>query len=159
MPLLSELFQIPEDELLKKLEFYNPNAYRALHFLFFFDLSNQEAARCGVITFYKQLLSAILSKDKVEQLRLVHKISDMEASRVANRRKSGDILTDEDAKVIMQYQLKYAMSYQVTSDLFNIHKSSLHRKVQKIIAEDDSLKEKYERLKDYDEIAWDKKRK
>ena len=159
LPLLSELFQIPEDELFAKIIKYNRYSYRALIFLFNYDLSDQEKAKSEAITFYISLLNAILSKNKEMQHQLINQISDANADNVVKKKNKGETFTEEDIEIIAQHQLKYALSFKTLSNIFSLDKSYLYRRIQKLIENDAELQAKYERLSAFSEDAWDLKRK
>lgn len=69
LPLLSEIFQIPENELYQKIIDYNFTYDLSLKYLFNFDMPNQDDARNGIIVYLNELLAAAKNKDVEMQKR------------------------------------------------------------------------------------------
>lgn len=159
LPLVSELFQISEEELYQKLIEYNGNSYRALLYLFNHDAADQDLAKRNMITFYKNLISTLISKNKNEQKRLIDSISDKDAVNVQKKGNNGEDLSDDDILIIMKHQLKYAMSYRGVATLFSQHRHSMCLRMERLIGDNEELKEKFEKLSAFNEDMWDKSRK
>jgi len=159
LPLVSELFQIDEEELYQKLIKYNDNSYRGFIYLFYHEDYDQELARKNIIIFYKNLISALTNKDKDEQHKLVNLISDNDAVSVQKKSNNGILLSDNDILIIMRHQLKYAMSYRALASMFALNRPTMCARIDRLIGDDEELKDKYERLAAFNEDMWDKKRK
>lgn len=158
LPLISELFQIDEEELYQKLIKYNDNSYRAFIYLFYHEDVDQDLAKREIIKFYNDLVNALVSKDKEEQHRLVNLISDSDAFQVIKKSNSGQQLSEDDILVIMRHQLKYAMSYRGVATLFSQHRHSMCLRMERLIGDDEELKEKFRKLIAFNEDMWDRKK-
>ncbi len=157
LPLLSELFQIPEDVLYENLLKYNRNSFKSLIYLFEKDYSaldeeaSQENARNNILQFYKDLLRAKRKSDINEMRRLQYLISDIEAQKLIKkfREKNISVITDEEIGVILNWQLKYACLGTQVSQAFGIERSNYLKRVNKYLTDKDELRRRYEYLVDY----------
>lgn len=157
LPLLSELFQIPENILYENLIKYNRNSFRSLNYLFKYDYSaldeeaSQENARNNILQFYKDLLRAKRKNDINETRRLNYSISDIEAKNIIKKFKEKNIgdLTDEDIGIMLNWQLKYAALSRQVSQVFGISQRNYIDRIKKYLVGKDELQRKYEYLADF----------
>ncbi|MBE6157004.1 MAG: hypothetical protein E7161_04615 [Firmicutes bacterium] len=155
LPLLSELFQISENELNTLLEIHNPNYSRALRYLFYFDISDQEKAKSELLAYYQELLNAMVSKDKNRQSQLTGKIADSDLAEVFEKSQSGKRLSQDEYARVLNYQLKYAIALRNICYMLGVDKNTYKRNIKPILESDVDLKASYERLAEYNLMALD----
>jgi len=147
-PLLSDIFQIPEDELYQKIINYNYIYDLSLKFLFNFDISDQEEARNNLIVYLNELLEAARSKNVESQKRLLAIISDSHMKEIIQKSKTDGLNSDEMLKVL-EYQIKYALSMRKTAALINLHPATYSDCIQKFLDNDETLREGYDKVSDF----------
>jgi len=149
--LLSELFQVPEDELYEKLRMYNHSVEDSLKYLYYFDISDQEEAKRNIIAFYQELLTAVVKKDKAVQKFLIGRIADSRIKELIKEKHIDRNLSEEEILTILEYQLKYALDHNSVAGMLGISSENYRRRVLAAIAKDEDLKARYERLMDYNQ--------
>lgn len=154
LPLLSELFQIDENELFEKLRLYNPDLESSLNYLYNCDVTDQEVARRNIISFYQRLLNAVLSKDKIMQKYLIGKISDVRIKELIKEKHFDRRLTDDEIRVILEYQLKYALDRYDVASMLNINPDSYCRRVNSFIRKFPEYQDSYDRLVNYNKYRF-----
>ena len=78
---------------------------------------------------------------------------------VMQKSNSGQQLSEDDILIIMRHQLKYAISYRALASLFSQHRPSMCDRINRLIGDDEELKEKFERLSAFNEDMWDRRKK
>ena len=151
LPLLSELFQIGENELFDKLRMYNHRVEDSLKYLYYFDISDQEEAKRNIIAFYQELLTAVLKKDRDVQKFLIGRIADSRIKGLIKEKHLDRNLSEEEILIILEYQLKYALDHNNVAGMLGISSENYRRRVLAAIAKDEDLKARYERLMDYNQ--------
>lgn len=151
LPLLSELFQISEEELYEKLRMYNHRVEDSLKYLYYNDVTNQDVAKRDIISFYQELLTAVVKKDKEVQKFLIGRIADSRIKQLINEKHIDRNLSDEEILVILEYQLKYALDHSDVAGMLGINPDSYRRRVLAVIEKDEELKMRYERLMGYNQ--------
>lgn len=151
LPLLSELFQIDENELFNKLRMYNHSVEDSLKYLYYFDVSDQDEAKRNIISFYQELLTAVIKKDKAVQKFLIGRIADIRIKSLIKEKHIDRNLSDEEILVILEYQLKYALDHSDAAGMLGINPDSYRRRVLAVIEKDEELKMRYERLMGYNQ--------
>lgn len=147
---MSDMFQIDEKELYKKLLNVAGNCYEAMMFLFYHDARDQNKAKEEFLNFYRELLNAIRNKDIDDKRRIMSMISDAKAAEFKNReRKSREIMTDDEVLTLVKYHIKYALRTRAMENLFRIHHTTYIDRVYAVLENYDELKSLYEYLADY----------
>jgi len=159
LPLLSELFQIDEDELLKKLEMHNNlQSVWALDFLFKRDIADQEKAKRDIYNFYNEFLKVRKTKDVVTLEMLRKQIFDYDVTYFLARRQGlestfqgvkQENYTDKEIEMVLRYQLKYALSGDQIQNIFGINRSTyISGRLPAILEKNPELRTRYEYLCD-----------
>jgi hypothetical protein len=147
LPLLAELTTYTQDELLDIYNKASKSDYESLDYLFFYDTSDQEKARADILAYYKRVVEAVKAKDNQEIRRLLRMVSDYDAAQVKIRHQGGGIaLTDEEALIILKYQLKYALTGNEVAHTFDIRKHGYTDKIAKLLADNPDLDGTYSTL-------------
>ncbi len=143
---LANLFQIDENTLLNELLQYNPACSSALKYLFFHDNYDQSEARAKLLDFYNSYLDSLCKHNITEQNRLIKIVTDGDAKKFLDNRKSGDKLTDDDIMLLLNYQLKYATSFKTLATTFGIERINYQHRVEKILKEEPEISARLENI-------------
>lgn len=149
---LSELLNMDEDTIYKKLHKCNNGSVltKSLDYLFGMNLSNQIEAKAHFVVLYRNLLNAKKLGDNRKIMQLLSPILDKKATALMrscqNEQKK---LSEEDYLLMLEYQLKYALSSRQIGYLFNVDLTFYRKKIRLLIAERPDLKERYENLIEY----------
>ena len=156
---LSQLLQIDENELLENMIRIVPNAYDALKYLLYHDVNDQEMARGEFLSYYRELLNAVRTKDVEDKKRLIAVVSDARVAEIRKKREPGGILSDEEMEAIVIYQVKYALTQDAVTAMFDINRGNYSKRLERILANNLSLKQKYDYLSDYNQFKFKEARK
>ena len=156
LPLLSELFQISQEELKTKLRKYNDGVLKSLTYLFNYDISNQDNARNRIIMFYKKILTAMIEKDEDTVKSLIDYISDSKMKKLIKIKTPEKAWSNEDILTLLNYQLKYALTLREVSGMVRYNAASYQQRVIPLLEENPKLKENYVRLAEYNLAMHDK---
>lgn len=148
LPLLSEIFQIPENELYQKIIDYNFTYDLSLKYLFNFDMPNQGDARNGIIVYLNELLAAAKNKDVEMQKRLLAIITDAHMTQIIAKSKT-QALNIDDYVHVMEYQIKHALSMRKTAALINMHPATYPGYVKKVFEVAPHLQEGYDKVSEF----------
>lgn len=146
---LSQMLQIDENELLENMIRIVPSAYDAITSLLYHDVNDQEKARNEFLSYYRELLNAIRTKDIEEKKRLINVISDSKVAEIRKNHNPGDALSDEDIEAILKYQVKYSLTQDETTLMFGINRANYNKRLERVLLNNPSLRQKYEYLSDY----------
>lgn len=146
---LSNLLQIDENELLENMIRLVPNSYNAITYLLYHDVNEQTIARQEFLSYYRELLNAIRTKDIEEKKRLISIVTDFNVAQIRKKHQLGDPLSEQEIEAILKYQIKYALTQEEISLMFDINRANYSKRVEKIIQKNLGLKTKYEYLSDY----------
>lgn len=145
LPLLSNLFNISEKELLNDLIVNDNGCYESLLYLFYQDNFDQELAKSRIIEYYKELINAISKKDIEMHSYLINLIGDSKVIDFKLNHKSSSI-SNEDAINLLMYQLKYSLSNNKMKEKFELDITNYKNMIEKIIKNNEELKERYASL-------------
>ena len=145
LPLLSNLFNISEKELLNDLIVNDNGCYESLLYLFYQDNFDQELAKSRIIEYYKELINAISKKDIEMHSYLINLIGDSKVIDFKLNHKSSSI-SNEDAINLLMYQLKYSLSNNKMKEKFELDITNYKNMIEKIIKDNEELKERYASL-------------
>lgn len=149
LPLITELFDVSEKEILNDLIKYNPDIYPSILYLFYQDETDQKLAKERVINYYQNLVNSLIKKDKAGINILLREISDskiVECKKKINMEKN---IIDEDIMTILMYQLKYGLSNYIIGEKFGFDSVNYANRVRNIIKDNIELSERYESLMRY----------
>lgn len=139
LPILSQLFQIGEKELLELILKYSGGSYKSILYLFYHDSSDQTIALNNLIVFYRNLVNAIKNKDLEMQKIIISQIDDSKARDLIKNKNLGDRLSLESIKTILRYQLKYALTQNVVADIFEINQRNYRRRLDALLQQNQEL--------------------
>ena len=148
LPTLASLFHIDERELNNRILAVNPFD-NAIKYLFYTDETDQSVARSNLVQFYYTLINAVHKKDDLKIKELINSITDYDAKELLKKRQKGTKLTKEEAYIMLQYQLKYALNKKQTASHFGVDDTNYSNLVNEILNDDSNLKSHYEFMTDY----------
>lgn len=149
LPLLCELFGYEQNKILDELLRFNKDITLSLEYLFFKDNYNQELAKREVIDYYRILIDAIKNKDIATKNVLIREISDYKIKVFKDRHNFGDIKSDQDILILLNHQLKYALSNSKLAEKYNFNITQYIRRVRNITSNIPELNKRFEELTDY----------
>lgn len=156
LPLLSTLFGLSEEELLKILYVPYTNT-ESINYLLYTDKTDQEVAMEKILAFYRDLLNAVRSKDRKSMALLIRSVSDYDASQVIKNRKPSEPITDSEFSVIIKHQLKYSLTRGEVSKIFdtNLYNGGFSDSIARFLEANPELRERYEALMEYNsQLHW-----
>lgn len=138
---LSEIFDIPMNELEKKLYMYFPQQYESLNRLFKHGMASQDTAEEEFRSYIDDLYVALKNqKDNVSRaIELLDFVSDKKAMEFKVRHQLQRIMSDEDILILLRYQLKHNYDVNTMSQIFDMERRTYTKRVRK-------LEEKYPKL-------------
>lgn len=149
---LSELFKIDENEIWKNLDyaFMDSNIRWSLEYLFQVEPYEEDSVDRFTI-FYRDYLTALSDKDIEMQRFLLRQLFDYDVIKLKEKRENNkfDSLTDDDIMVIINYQLKYALSNYDTCILFHCSREKYKKEKDRILEDKPKLKERMECVNEY----------
>lgn len=149
---LAPIVNMDTATLLNLFATYKSKTKHALDYLINYDLTNQAEAVQRLQQFYQNLCDAINQKDKAKMQALLEEITDHKAMRLYNEKKKRNYTyTDENLRVIINFQLKYALPTDYVVSKFQTAKGWYQDKVKALIGEDFELYNRYQSIND----AWD----
>lgn len=149
LDMLTTLFVYSEKEILSRLETYKYK--NAIEYLFYFDDYNEEVARANFVLFYKRLLKA---KNEETMNRILSELNDLDTESVL----ISDGLQDEEMEIILNYQIKYALSNNEIIKLFNIDRETYNKRLIEFFGTHPNYMFEYKKLADYRETKKGMKR-
>ena len=149
LPLLEELFGYSKEELIEKIYYYNSHCHESFEYLFNEDDYNQEIARINIINFFRDYVNAIIEKDFLTKNSLIKLIDDSSVSEFFLNHKKTNYKTDEEMLLLINYQLKYAMSNKKMEEKFKFAYNGYIRRARSILQNYPELLERYEKLINY----------
>lgn len=144
---LAQLFQLDEKLIVKKFLSLNGGVYNSLLYLFYRDVTDQEVAKEKFINYYRELLTAIKNKSIEEENVLKNQITDYAVGEYIKNHQG--TLTEEEVSVLLDYQLKYALSFDDMIKKFVLDKESYQSKVYEYVIDKPYLKERLDTLIDH----------
>lgn len=149
LTLLSELFQIEENELLEKmLSVCNESSSKAIQFLFNKD-KYQSKSKEKVLDFCESLVNVRKNKDKEGEKLIFSQIDDSKIINLIKEIESGKELNDDDYMIILNYQLKYALSIPVTIATTKVKKNKYLKKIKELLIKDKNIYNRFEQIIKY----------
>ena len=146
---LSQLFDIPRNELESRIMKFNEFCYGPFVYLFYKDKANQELAKARLIEYYRMLLNALLRKDVDTINVLLRELKDDEVREFKYRHKLGEIKTSEEMMSLIKYQLKYALSNNKMASMFHFDRNAYDERVRRELSNNPELESQYNNLIDY----------
>jgi len=149
LSLLSELFQIEENQLYELIMLYAKDSSESIKYIFEFEYTDQNVAREKIISFYQDLVNAKNSKDKNEISSVWAQIDDSRYERFKNNRQPLSRLCDEDIELVVSYQLKKCCAQEEACKTLGISFSQYKIRLKEIICPGHPLYNQYEQLAAY----------
>ena len=153
---LSELFKIDAAILYQKINDYNYDSNtipQALKFLFAGDKSDQQQASSKVLAFYLawNKMNSIEDKEEKEKTRakLLNIIKSPKGHDALMKLKKEEHLTDTDVLNLLNYQIKYALTFNNINTIIGRSSSFYRERAVRIMEKHPELKERYQVLCDY----------
>jgi hypothetical protein len=140
---IEELFNYTEEEL---NDIYEGNE---MDYLENYDNTIQEFSKEEIITYYRDLLNSINSKEKNKISNEIKEINDYWIYELMDKISKSKPLNENDYNNLLNYQLKYALREHDIEKLFNIDKDIYFENVIKILDNNIILKNRYNNLKNY----------
>jgi len=151
---LSQMLQIDENELLENMIRIVPNAYDAIKYLLYHDVNDQNIARGDFLNYYRELLNAIRMKDIDEKKRLISVVSDSKVAEIRKKHEPGDVLTDEEFEAIVTYQVKYGLTQELVTAMFDINIANYNLRIGRVLTNNPKLRQKYDYLSEYNKFKF-----
>lgn len=146
---LSILLGKDQNIINQKCKNYVSSMHNALEYLFTEELYSQEVAIQDFLIYYDELMNALNSGDKDKSSALVKLLADSQVRELKERYKSGDVWSLEDLEILLNYQLKYAISTSNIGRNFSINRKTYADRLKSIFEIRPDLKDRYERLTEW----------
>lgn len=146
---LANLFHLDEKLIIKKFLGLKGGVYNSLLYLFYQDVTDQQIAIEKFLNYYKELLTAIKNKDIEQENNLKKQVTDYSVSEFIKEFETSKTLTDDNIEVLLNYQLKYALTFDNMINRFNLNGMEYQNKVMQFISDKPYLKERLDALIDY----------
>ena len=133
---LSELLQVNEEFLAKKMYNEIKENYMALDYLFNNDYTNQDKAKNEFTKYYNELLLATRNKDVNKKKELISKIDNSDMNNILKKLHEYPNLTDEQLEKAIKFQIKYStMTVEMENILGYKHYGDYNRRITRFFAE------------------------
>lgn len=144
---IEDIFKVnTKEELYNKLLQENFMIDYSLKYLFYADSTDQDMAINNFINYYNKLMISLKLHNNTYR-EYLDVLKDKEIDNIKS--KSTEDLNNEDYFAILNYQLKYAMPTRMVEKEFDIYRTTYTRRINKILAENPLLSEKYHNLMNY----------
>ena len=149
LSLVSELFQIDENELYDNLIKYCSQNKDVFDYVFEIESTNQEASRQNILAFYQDFVTAKNSKDIEKYKSTIALIDDSAFKNFRDNHGYHKRMTDDEIMTVMKYQIKYCIGQHVACYTMNISRIEYRDRLKKILEENPELAMQYEQLTTY----------
>lgn len=124
------IFKIEKNELDRKLEFHESKVSQSLNYHLFHSPFDQDSAKSEFITYFNKLKQAYLNRDIEAFKKQVQELNDSDAIKIKKEHEKNHRRSDEEILIILNYQLKYAISSTAIEKIFSIKRAMYKDRVE-----------------------------